>query len=123
MDSRHYNQYAFDKLHRVMDAAERAGLLVMLRVGYTWDHAGQDNVLERYQQLIYEEDVRNAWLDYAGLIYQAASCHRNFYGGFLTWEDFWNFTHIAGDLGNTPAGRELAGLTGYRDYLKGELWL
>ena len=123
MDSRHYNQYAFDKLHRVMDAAERAGLLVMLRVGYTWDHAGQDNVLERYQQLIYEEDVRNAWLDYAGLIYQAASCHRNFYGGFLTWEDFWNFTHIAGDLGNTPAGRELAGLTGYRDYLKGAVAL
>ncbi len=118
MDSRSYSQYALDKLHRVMDAAERAGLWVILRVGYTWDHAGHDNVLERYQQLLYDEDVWDAWMDYAERIYQEASCHGNFYGGFLTWEDFWNFTHAAGDMGDTLIGRELAGQTGYRDYLK-----
>lgn len=118
MEERRYNQYAIDKLHRVMDAADRAGLSVLLRVGYTWDHAGNDNVLERYQKLIYEEEVQDAWMDYVKQIYEEASRHPNFYGGFLTWEDFWNFTHVAGDLGDTRKGRELAKQTGYLDYLK-----
>ena len=36
-----YNQYAWDKLDRVMDAAAARGLSVMLRVGYTWDYCGR----------------------------------------------------------------------------------
>ena len=91
-----------------MDAAERAGLSVLLRVGYTWDHAGNDNVLERYQKLLYDQPVQEAWRDYVGRIYQEASRHSNFYGGFLTWEDFWNFTHVAGDLGDSEESRRLA---------------
>ena len=118
MEDRRYNQYAIDKLHRVMDAAERAGLSVLLRVGYTWDHAGNDNVLERYQKLLYDQPVQEAWRDYVGRIYQEASRHSNFYGGFLTWEDFWNFTHVAGDLGDSEESRRLAEQTGYQDYLK-----
>ena len=39
-----YNQYAWDKLDRVMDAAAARGLSVMLRVGYTWDYCGGGNV-------------------------------------------------------------------------------
>ena len=47
-----YNEYAWQKLDRVMEAAERAGLSVMLRVGYTWDYCGKESVLNRYQGLI-----------------------------------------------------------------------
>lgn len=118
MESRRYNQYALNKLHRVMDAAGEEGLLVILRVGYTWDHAGSGNVLERYQDLIYKEEVREAWMDYVERIYEESSGHPNFYGGFLTWEDFWNFTHTAGELGDTAYSRRLAEDIGYTDYVK-----
>ena len=33
-----YNDYAWDKLERVMEAAKKQNLSVMLRVGYTWDY-------------------------------------------------------------------------------------
>ncbi len=118
MDSRRYNQYALDKLHRVMDAAGEEGLLVILRVGYTWDHAGNGNILDRYRDLIYKEEVREAWMDYVGRIYEESSVHSNFYGGFLTWEDFWNFTDAAGALGDTEYSRRLAKDMGYTDYVK-----
>ena len=49
-----YNQYAWDKLDRVMDAAAAQGLSVMLRVGYTWDYCGGGNVMDRYQGLMQE---------------------------------------------------------------------
>ena len=35
MEPVRYEEYAFDKLNRVMDAAGRHGLDVMFRVGYT----------------------------------------------------------------------------------------
>ena len=94
-----YNQYAWDKLDRVMDAAAAQGLSVMLRVGYTWDYCGGGNVMDRYQGLMQEGTERSAWLEYVGRLYQAASSHENFCGGFLTWEDFWNFTDSSASLG------------------------
>ncbi len=118
MENRRYNQYALDKLHRVMDAAGEEGLLVILRVGYTWDRAGTENVLERYRDLLYEEEVREAWIDYVERIYEESSVHPNFYGGFLTWEDFWNFTQTAGELGDTSYSRRLAEDIGYTNYVK-----
>ena len=47
-----YNQYAWDKLDRVMDAAAAQGLSVMLRVGYTWDYCGGRQCDDRYQGLM-----------------------------------------------------------------------
>ena len=65
-----YNTYALDKMDRVMEEAGKAGLKVILRVGYTWDHAGKSSVLERYQKLLYDETVQKAWLDYVDTIYR-----------------------------------------------------
>ena len=113
-----YNTYALDKMDRVMEEAGKAGLKVILRVGYTWDHAGKSSVLERYQKLLYDETVQKAWLDYVDTIYRKCSQYSNFYGGFLTWEDFWNFAQSAGTMGNTQESRRLAQETGYTDYLK-----
>lgn len=111
-----YNDYAWEKLDRVMEAAAAQNLSVMLRVGYTWDYAGRENVLERYEKLLYDESVKNAWTEYVSILYQRASAHENFCGGFLTWEDFWNFTDSSADMGKTTKGRFLAQATGYRDY-------
>ncbi len=113
-----YNQYAWDKLDRVMDAAAAQGLSVMLRVGYTWDYCGAGNVMERYQGLMQEGTERSAWLEYLGRLYQAASAHENFCGGFLTWEDFWNFTDSSASLGNGVKGRSMAKACGYVDYAR-----
>ena len=113
-----YNQYAWDKLDRVMDAAAAQGLSVMLRVGYTWDYCGTGNVMDRYQGLMQEGTERSAWLEYVGRLYQAASSHENFCGGFLTWEDFWNFTDSSASLGNGVKGRSMAKACGYVDYAR-----
>ena len=68
-----YNDYAWDKLERVMEAAKKQNLSVMLRVGYTWDYGGSDNVLDRYDRLLYGSNTFNGWLDYVGRLYQEAS--------------------------------------------------
>ncbi len=99
-----------------MEAAAAQDLSVMLRVGYTWDYAGRDSVLERYKKLMYDEAVRNAWKEYVGRLYQRASAHDNFCGGFLTWEDFWNFTDSSAGIGKTAEGKALARTAGYTEY-------
>ena len=70
-----YNSYAWDKLDRVMEAAADQGLSVMLRVGYTWDYYGRDDVLSRYRGLMYDGDIRDAWMEYVGRLYGRASSH------------------------------------------------
>ena len=113
-----YNTYPWDKLDRVMEAAAAQNLSVMLRVGYTWDYYGRDNVLNRFQALLYDEDMRLAWLDYVKRLYERTSAHENFCGGFITWEDFWNFTESAANLGKGAYSREMAAKVGYTDYLR-----
>lgn len=41
-----------------MEAAQRQNLKVMLRVGYTWDYYSGDNVLERYEKLLYDDGTK-----------------------------------------------------------------
>ena len=108
-----YNSYAWDKLDRVMEAAADQGLSVMLRVGYTWDYYGRDDVLSRYRGLMYDGDIRDAWMEYVGRLYGRASSHGNFCGGFITWEDFWNFTDTSAGLGNKASARKMARQCGY----------
>lgn len=113
-----YNQYAWDKLNKVMDKAADHGLSVMLRVGYTWDYWGTGNVMDRFQALMEQGAEREAWLQYVGRLYETASAHENFCGGFLTWEDFWNFTDSSASLGNGARGKEKARALGYVDYAR-----
>lgn len=115
-----YEDYAFDKLDRVMREAERAGLDVLFRVGYTWDYSradDSDSCLERFRSLLYDDTARAAWRDYVSTLYKAASAHNNFAGGFLTWEDFWNFVESAGSYGKGKNSRDWAKKIGYSDYV------
>ena len=70
-----YNDYAWEKFDRVMEAAGKQDLKVMLRVGYTWDYYGSDNVLERYEKMLYDETVKQAWMHYTKRLYEKASAH------------------------------------------------
>ncbi|MBS6645660.1 MAG: hypothetical protein KH366_18965 [Clostridiaceae bacterium] len=112
-----YNSYAWRKLDQVMEAAKKNGLWVELRVGYTWDYYSQESVLPRYQGLLYQESTKEAWLDYAKTVYERASVHPNFYGGFLTWEDFWNFVDTAGSMGRGSNSIRMAEIVGFQDYM------
>lgn len=114
-----YNSYAFDKLDRIMQAAQEQGLWVVLRVSYTWDYCGDDQPTLRFRQFLGDEDLRSAWLDYVEAVYQAVSAYDNFYGGFITWEDFWNYMEDAPGIFLTrKEGIAEAKRIGFQDYLE-----
>lgn len=113
-----YNRYAFQKLDKVMNAANAHGLMVELRVGYVWDYYNDDVVTGRFRDLLKDLSTRAAWLAYAKQIYRTASAHSNFYGGFMTWEDFWNYVEDAANLGKGANSRNAAKECGYQTWLK-----
>lgn len=113
-----YNRYAFQKLDKVMNAANAHGLMVELRVGYVWDYYNDDVVTGRFRDLLKDPSTRAAWLAYAKQIYRTASAHSNFYGGFMTWEDFGNYVEDAANLGKGANSRNAAKECGYQTWLK-----
>lgn len=110
------NESMLSRLDELMDHAEAAGLGVMLRVGYTWDMAAGDDVIERFNAMVYDSSMRNAWKKYVSSIYQTASKHGNFAGAFLTWEDFWNYISKAESAAERKDVIE-AKRSGYTDYV------
>lgn len=113
-----YNRYAFQKLDKVMNAANAHGLMVELRVGYVWDYYNDDVATGRFRDLLKDSSTRAAWLAYAKQIYRTASAHSNFHGGFMTWEDFWNYVEDAANLGKGANSRIAAKECGYQAWLK-----
>lgn len=113
-----YNDYAFDKLDRVMQAADRHGLWVELRVSYTWDYYEESESRLRFREMLGSEQLEEAWLEYMGHIYQFASQYPNFYGGFITWEDFWNYMEDAPSFGTGSRSMDEAKRIGFQDYLE-----
>lgn len=103
-----YNEYAFEKLDQVMEAAERAGLGVYARVGYLWDYYQdqEEDIKERFFRLMGGGAELEAWKDYMGTMYAALSAHENFREGFLTWEDFWYSLEICDETANEGWLRE-----------------
>lgn len=115
-----YNRYAFQKLDKVMNAANAHGLIVELRVGYAWDYYGDESATSasRFREVLRDPSTRAAWLAYAKQIYRTASAHSNFHGGFMTWEDFWNYVEDAASLGKGANSRTAAKECGYQAWLK-----
>ena len=112
-----YNRYAFQKLDKVMNAANAHGLMVELRVGSVWDYYNDDVATGRFRDLLKDSSTRAAWLAYAKQIYRTASAHSNFHGGFMTWEDFWNYVEDAANLGKGANSRIAAKECGYQAWL------
>ena len=114
-----YNEAAFAKLDQVMKCADDHGLMVTLRIGYCWDYSGDASLPERYAGVVRDgSNDRKLWLDYCKTIYDRVSDYGNFQGGFITWEDFWDYTsNMDRDLTRALSIR-LASRCGYQDYLK-----
>lgn len=114
-----YNEAAFAKLDQVMKCADDHGLMVTLRIGYCWDYSGDASLPERYAGVVQDgSSDRKLWLDYCKTIYDRVSDYGNFQGGFITWEDFWDYTsNMDRDLTRALSIR-LASRCGYQDYLK-----
>lgn len=113
-----FNDYAFEKLERIMESAGKNGLKVMLRLGYTWDYYDESDILKRYEELLYKTTTQNSWLSYAEKVYETVSKYPSYAGAFLTWEDFWNFISSAENLTEGYNGRAMAEATGYADYAR-----
>lgn len=112
-----YNDYAFEKLDRIMQAAERHGLWVNLRVSYTWDYYAKEDAKNRFRDLVSGGKTREAWVQYVGKLYDFCRDYSNFYGGFMTWEDFWNYVEDA-PYGSREKRTEEARKIGYQAYLR-----
>lgn len=113
-----YNQYAFDKLDRVMRAAQDHGLWVELRVSYTWDYYEEEESRLRFRRMLGDSVLEHAWLDYVKKLYETASGYPNFHGGFITWEDFWNYMEDSTHFGTGTESKMEAERIGFTDYLK-----
>lgn len=113
-----YNDYAFKKLDRVMRAADAQGLGVELRVGYTWDYYADDASALRFREILRDPTAKEAWRAYAGRLYEIASAYPCFHGGFITWEDFWNYVEDASGFGTGQYSKDEAKKIGYQDYLE-----
>ncbi len=113
-----YNSYAFQKFYKVMQKAQEHGLWVQLRISYTWDYYNLEGSNPRFYDILEDSSTRRAWIQYVSRIYQTASRYQNFCGGFITWEDFWNFVEDAPAFGTGSASVEMAKKIGYQSYLK-----
>ena len=114
-----FNQVAINRLNEVMACAEQHGLWVVLRIGYTWDYYGVQELPKRFGGITTDNGLdRYSWIRYCQKIYETASSHENFHSGFITWEDFWDYIH---NMGRDYSGREMVKLareSGYQKYLK-----
>ncbi len=115
-----YNQKAFDRLESVMEHAQAHGLWVTLRLGYTWDYYGSSGLAERFENIFTKDSQeRGQWLEYSKKIYETVSRHENFYGAFITWEDFWDFSYTMKSDDSLSTRVYKARKCGYTDYLSG----
>ena len=114
-----YNETAFEKLDQIMKCADDHGLMVTLRIGYCWDYSGDASLPKRYAGVVQDgSNDRKLWLDYCKTIYDRVFDYGNFQGGFITWEDFWDYTvNMDRDLTMALSIR-MASESGYQDYLK-----
>lgn len=113
-----FNETAFQRLDEVMQCAENHGLWVVLRIGYSWDYYGAAELPSRFAGITRKTGTeRSMWIRYCQKVYETASAHSNFHGGFITWEDFWDYVHNMGREYTKKTTIRMARECGYQDYL------
>jgi len=87
-----YDAFYMRQLRRVMAAADRRGLSVIVRVSYSHQTHPEDTLsgITQAQRLLLDEETRQAWLHYLGRLYEICHGYRSFRQGFLCWEEFWH---------------------------------
>jgi hypothetical protein len=113
-----YDEFYERQIRRVMRAAEKLGLSVIVRVGYS-NQVFVDSHLSgitQAQRLLIDAETRTAWLDYLQRLYRICHGYRSFRQGFLSWEEFWHaFAHW--QLREQRPRRKIAETSGFIAYL------
>jgi hypothetical protein len=87
-----YDTFYIKQLDRVMAAADRHTLSVIVRVGYSHqipEHAALSG-LTQAQRLLTNPDLHELWLQYLARVHDICSGYHCFRYGFLSWEEFWH---------------------------------
>lgn len=120
-DKNNFNTEAITKLKFLTQKAKEYDLGVMVRLGYSWDcydNRSTKDLIERYQKIFYDNETRNAWLNFSKKIYNTLNKYENFEGGFICWEDFWGVINTAKELsGNNDLSKTFAQNLGYSKYM------
>ena len=113
-----YSDYAFERLDNVMMHAQQIGLNIFTRISYTWDfyNDGNEYIFYRFFDLLRDSNIKSAWLDYAGKLYQQLTGYSCYRGGFLTWEDFWGILNVC-DIEAEENRIEYANTFGYQEWI------
>lgn len=113
-----YDDFYERQIRRVLAAAEKIGLSVIVRVGYTHQVFVDSHVsgVIQAQRLLVDEETREAWLDYLHRLYLICHGYRSFRQGFLSWEEFWHAFHFW-QLGKEQFRQERAEKSGFLAYL------
>ena len=114
-----YDEQAFERLRRLLAMIEEAGLAVVLRVSYPFNH-DPDSVGdfdERVLGLFSRPQVRAAWLHYLGRIRDVAEGFAGFRFAFFSWEDVPSLRELMHHR-DLARRRQLAQSLGYREFLE-----
>jgi hypothetical protein len=85
-----YDERAFDRLRFLVEAAARADLDVVLRLGYAWTfHPASPTVATRTHDLMNDPAARSAFVAFADRIAQSLQDHPHVLLSFMSWEDQW----------------------------------
>ena len=117
-DHPRYDPFYVKQLRRVLTAADRQDLSVIVRVAYS-HHLLLDNTskgISMAQRLLLNAETRQAWRHYLNILHQICSGYRSFRTGFFCWEELW---HAFGSLQtmDLDARQKLAVATGFLDFL------
>lgn len=117
-DHPRYDPFYVKQLRRVLTAADRQDLSVIVRVAYS-HHLLLDNTsngISMAQRLLLNAETRQAWRHYLNILHQICSGYRSFRTGFFCWEELW---HAFGSWQtmDLDARQKLAVATGFLDFL------
>ena len=85
-----YDERAWQRLGYLLDAADRAGLRVVLRVGYGWSfHPDAGVMAQRIHRLLNERSVRDAFFSFLDRVNIMAHNRATVRLSLLSWEDLW----------------------------------
>lgn len=85
-----WDERAFERLRFLVDEAERAGLKVMLRLGYGWSfHPDFGDVGHQQHRLMNEPAVREAWFAFLRRVAGEIDGRGHVVLSFMSWEDQW----------------------------------
>jgi hypothetical protein len=103
------DQFFWQQLRMVIEAASDEKLMILLRVSYghhSLPHRGVTSFSE-FQRLLFDPDLQQAWSAYLQQVNVLASEYKQVLGVFLSWEEFWGPLSALQNL--AQAAREFMG--------------